>query len=82
MFFLLTKKPDIDPSNDQQQDAALKIQTKYRQYNAKKVCKGAPFLQKEILPLFKEGRGAIFISVASWNIINSQYFTSFLPFYW
>ncbi|CAD5114545.1 DgyrCDS3664 [Dimorphilus gyrociliatus] len=31
------QKPDIDPSNPQQQDAALKIQTSYRQYNAKKV---------------------------------------------
>ena len=33
----LPQKPDVDPSDPQQQGAALTIQTKYRQYNAKKV---------------------------------------------
>ena len=31
------QKPDVDPSDPSQQDAALKIQTKYRQHHAKKV---------------------------------------------
>ncbi len=31
------QKPDIDPSNPEQQDAALRIQTKYRQHHAKQV---------------------------------------------
>ena len=31
------QKPDVDPSDPSQQDAALKIQTKYRQHHAKQV---------------------------------------------
>ncbi len=31
------QRPDADPGDTNQQDAALRIQTKYRQYHAKKV---------------------------------------------
>ena len=31
------QRPDVDPGDTSHQDAALKIQTKYRQYHAKKV---------------------------------------------
>ena len=36
-FFFNFQKPDIDTTNQEQQDAALCIQTKYRQYHSKKV---------------------------------------------
>ena len=35
----LFQKPDIDSTNPEQQDAALTIQTKYRQHHAKKCVK-------------------------------------------
>ena len=34
---LCLQQPDVDPSSEEQQEAALKIQTKYRQHHAKQV---------------------------------------------
>ena len=34
---MFLQQPDVDPSDPEQQDAALRIQTKYRQHHAKQV---------------------------------------------